>query len=219
MRYPFNEVYSLSELNHPIPSTIIQEQIAEGVHVYSLAKDTSMSPESFDFYKMLFVKSGKFRVTIKNEKDGPIVNEISVNEGIITPRNKIIAIEAIEDSVYLEVMLGQIVNHTIEKPCDVFKVGDIGHYEEGKWIETPIIISGFVEVKMITFDKSCEPLEKILPAAALMFVYEGKGVIECDGKPVNIKAGDSMRFMKGTHAKLYPKDGNMKIGVTQFFIG
>ena len=59
MRYPIGEVFNLAQLNQPLPSTIIQEQIMEGVHIYSLGKGTSMSPEAFGFYKMLFVNRGK----------------------------------------------------------------------------------------------------------------------------------------------------------------
>lgn len=51
MRYPIGEVFNLAQLNQPLPSTIIQEQIMEGVHIYSLGKGTSMSPEAFGFYK------------------------------------------------------------------------------------------------------------------------------------------------------------------------
>lgn len=218
IRYPFDEVYNLADMNHPLPSTIIQEQIMDGANVYSLAKGTSMSPESFEFYKMLFVKSGELQVIIKDENGVPTMSTLKKSDGIITPKNRIIGVEALEDSVYLEVLLGQVVTETIREPGVVFNVGSIGEYKENSITETYIIKSGFVEVKMSKLAMNCPALEKTTEAAKMLFVYEGSGVVEVGGKQIPITVNDSMRFKPNTYLKVWPKDGNLTLGVTQFFI-
>lgn len=218
MRYPYNEVYNLADMNHPLPATIIQEQIMDGAHVYSLAKGTAMSPESFEFYKMLFVKSGEMDVIIKDEDGETHYSRLNKNDGIITPKNRIIGVEAVEDTVYLEVLLGQTVTETIEKPGDKFSVGAIGEYKENAISETDIIKSGFVEVKMTKMSLGCPALEKTTEAAKMIFVYEGSGIVEVAGKQVPITVDDSMRFTQNTYLKVWPADGNLTLGVTQFFI-
>lgn len=216
MRYPICDVYNIAELNPPLPSTIIQEQIVEGVHVYSLGAGTSMSPESFRFYKMIFVKKGKLRVVIKDENGLPIMQELHKNDGLITPKNKVILIDAIEDCVYLEIMLGQTVNHTIKKPGDVFSTLDIGTFEFGKVNSTEIIKSGFVEVTILCIQNITA--QRKHATNTMIFGYEGEGKVVVDGKEFLFGPGSSMRFTPEMQVKITPLHEKMKLGVTNFFI-
>lgn len=216
MRYPICEVFNIAKLNPPIASTVIQEQITEGVHVYSLGAGTSMSPESFRFYKMLFVKQGKIRITLKREDALPVVQELKANDGMITPKNAVILVDAIEDSVYLEVLLGQVVNHTIKKPGEVFSTPDVGKFVQGQIHSTEIITSGFVEVNIMCID-SCSTKRRN-HTNTMIFGYEGDGEVDVDGKKFLFGPGCSMRFTPEMNVTITPLHGRMKVGVTNFFI-
>lgn len=216
MRYPICDVYNIAALNPPLPSTVIQEQIVEGVHVYSLGTGTSMSPESFRFYKMLFVKQGKLRITIKDENGIPHMQELQKNDGMITPKNKVILVESIEDCVYLEVLLGQTVNHTIKKPGEVFSTPEVGVFEKGKLHTTKIITSGFVEVTILCLDECVA--KRMHETNTMIFGYEGEGKVDVDGKTFLFGPGSSMRFTPDMKVTITPLQGKMKLGVTNFFI-
>ncbi len=215
MRYPINEVFNIAELNIPLDATIVQEQIIEGVYVFSLGEGTSMSPEGFQFYKMLFVKQGKIKLTVKDDSLNLITHELKKNDGIVTPKNKVIMVDALEDSVYLEVHLGQTVNHTIKELGDVFSISDVVDFKENEYTSTTIIKSGFVEVRIICMDQ-CE-IDKIEENSTMIFGYEGEGEIEADGETFHIGPDTSMRFLPGTHIHL-KTDTKLKLGVTNFFI-
>lgn len=215
MRYPINEVFNIAELNVPITSTIVQEQVIEGVYVFSLGEGTSMSPEGFQFYKMLFVKQGKIRVSVKDDNLIPFTQDLEKNDGLVTPKNKVIMVDALEDSVYLEVHLGQIVNHTIKEPGQVFSISEVVDFKEKSYTSTTIIKSGFVEVRIICMDE-CE-MEKIEEHSTMIFGYEGEGEIIADGETFKIGPDTSMRFLPGTHIHL-KTNSKLKLGVTNFFI-
>ncbi len=215
MRYPIKEVFNIADLNIPLPATIVQEQVIEGVYVFSLGEGTSMSPEGFQFYKMLFVKQGKIRITIKDDSLNLVTLELEKNDGIVTPKNKVIMVDAIEDSVYLEVHLGQTVNHTIKEPGEVFSISDVVDFKEREYTTTTIIKSGFVEVRIICMDE-CEN-EKIEEHSTMIFCYEGEGEIEADGELFKLTPNTSMRFLAGTHIHL-KTNTKLKLGVTNFFI-
>lgn len=218
MRHPYNKPFNLFEENRPLPSTIIQERIQEGVQVYSMGQGTSMSPEKFQFYKMLYVKQGRLRITIKSEKQLPIVREIDGNDCIITPQNKVICVDALEDSVYLEVMLGQTLKKCNKLPGEILKISKLGAFEEKKINVFDIVISGFVHMKVVCVDKSVKEDEIKLDVATMLSVYRGKGVITVDGVRHEVEVNDSMRLMAGSNVKVETVDGDLKLGVTNFFV-
>lgn len=218
MRYPIGEAFNLAQLNQPLPSTIIQEQIMEGVHIYSLGKGTSMAPEAFNFYKMLFVKQGKMRITIKDERGTPHIQELTKHDGIVTPTGRVIVLEAIEDCVCLEVMLGQNVNHTIREIGTVFSTAEMGEYKRDEMTLVNVISSGFVDVMIISFDRDAYVFKMKLQENIMIYVYEGEGVAEIEGKKQILKPNDSMRVMKGTRIKISPASEQLRIGVTNFYI-
>lgn len=217
MRYPIAQPFNMAELNKPLPSTIIQEQVADGIHIYSMGKGTNMSPEVFQFYKVIFVKRGKIRMTLKEKKDFPTYCELGKDEGIITMKNVIIGIEALEDCVYGEVMLGQTVDHNIVDAGVVFDTRKIGRYVPQQIYRVNLIISGFVQIMIDCADVDAPAIEKTLEASALIFVHEGDGVIVCDGKEIEVHKDDSIRFVEGNVLSIRAKDGPFKIGIINFF--
>lgn len=52
----------------------------------------------------------------------------------------------------------------------------------------------------------------------MIYVYEGEGVAEIEGKKQILKPNDSMRVMKGTRIKISPASEQLRIGVTNFYI-
>lgn len=52
----------------------------------------------------------------------------------------------------------------------------------------------------------------------MIFGYEGEGIVEVDGKKQILKPDDSMRIMRGSHIRMYPTTGQLKIGLTNFYI-
>ncbi len=216
MRYPIKEIFNIAELNKPLPSTTIQEQIADGVNVFSLGTGTSISPEAFHIYKMIFVKQGKIRFTIKDDKGFPVSQELEKNDGVVTERNKVIMIDAEEDSVYLEIMLGRTVNHMIKEVGEVFSISKIDDYIENNYTITTIISSGFVDVKLICMDNT--EIDKTIDTTTMIFGYEGTCELEADGEKFIIEPDTSMRFLPGTHLNVKSYNSKAKVGVTNFFI-
>ncbi len=216
MRYPFKEVYNLADLNKPLPSIMIQEKMDEGVNVYSLGAGTSMAPQSYRFYKMLFVKQGSIRVITKKVNGDSIVEELKKGDGIITMKDRIISTEAIEDAVYLEVLLGQTITQTMQEIGKVFSVGEVGDYVEKNYTVTMIIASGFGEVKVICMDQAT--IDKTIDTTTMIFVYEGDCEFDVDGKKFIVHPDESMRFMPGTHLRVHPINKRSKVGVTNYYI-
>ena len=177
-----------------------------------------MSPEAFGFYKMLFVKQGKMRITIKDERGIPHMQELNKYDGIVTPTGRVIVLEALEDAVYLEVMLGQTVNHTIKEIGEVFSTTALGEYKRGDRFTVNVISSGFVDVTIVCFDQNDCVFERELTRNIMIFGYEGEGLVEVDGKKQILKPDDSLRIMRGSHIRMYPTTGQLKIGLTNFYI-
>lgn len=218
MRYPFNAPFNLSEDNRPLPSTIIQERLGEGVHVYSMGEGTHMSPEKFQFYKMLYVKQGKLCITIKRENESPIVKEVQANACIVTPKHCVICVDALIDTVYLEVRLGQTLKNTIMPPGELLEIEKIGEYKPSTINVVDVIVSGFVHMKVICIDENAKADTITFETTTMLSVYQGEVTMIVDDVKYELCAYDSMRFKEGSTLRVVPKNGNVKLGVTNFFV-
>lgn len=156
-------------------------------------------------------------MTLKEKKDFPICVELGKDEGIITMKNVIIGIEAVEDSVYSEVMLGQIVDENIVDAGVVFDTTKIGKFVPNEVYRENLIVSGFVEIMIECINPEGPEKETVLGASTLIFVHDGDGEIICDDKTIPIHKDDSIRFVAGNHLKICAKETPLKLGIINFF--
>ena len=95
--------------------------------------------------------------------------------------------------------------------CGIDLKGTVGDYEN-------VISSGFVDVTIVCFDQNGCVFERELTRNIMIFGYEGEGLVEVDGKKQILKPDDSLRIMRGSHIRMYPTTGQLKIGLTNFYI-
>ena len=115
-------------------------------------------------------------------------------------------------------MLGQTVNHTIKEIGEVFSTAALGEYKKNEMALVNVISSGFVDVTIVCFDQNDCVFERKLTRNIMIFGYEGEGLVEVDDKKQILKPDDSLRIMRGSHIRMYPTTGQLKIGLTNFYI-
>ena len=101
---------------------------------------------------------------------------------------------------------------------ELFSTAEMGEYKRDEMTLVNVISSGFVDVMIISFDRDAYVFEMKLQENIMIYVYEGEGVAEIEGKKQILKPNDSMRVMKGTRIKISPASEQLRIGVTNFYI-
>ena len=86
------------------------------------------------------------------------------------------------------------------KAGEVFKLGALVPYQDGKIINMDIASNDKMKFVVMSFDEGTGLAEHAAPGEALIFALDGEGIIGYEGKEYAIKAGENFKFAKlGKH--------------------
>ena len=192
-----HQVFSIAEENPVVPGCTISGQLMRGVTVFSLAKGTDISAESYPI-PILQVQLRGSSILDMDAPAGSTV-KISAGEAVVKPARSDIGVAAKENSVYLEIALGKgdSIMNPIIKEGDVFKLKDLIPYQEGKIVNMELVNQPSMKFVVMAFDEGTGLSEHSAPGDAVVFALDGKAVIGYEGKEHPISAGEQFRFAEG----------------------
>lgn len=189
-----SHIFSIVQENEPVPGCTISGQLLDRTTVFSLARGTDISAERYPHPVLQWNLNGKTNLIYEGGK----AIELAAGQAVIKPADIDIAIEAKEESVYLEIALGKDENmNEAVKAGEVFALKDLVPYREGKIVNMDIVSSSQMKFVVMAFDEGCALSEHAAPGDAIIFALDGQGVIGYEGKEYPIKAGENFRFAKG----------------------
>ncbi len=188
--------------NEPVKGCTISNQIYQdlekGIFIFSLAANTGITAESYDYYKLITVLSGEMNVVDLTETKAHLLK----GESILTEKNTPIGMETKEGCVYMEIALPKEVNmNEIINAGEVFKLAELLPYQEGKIVNMDLASNENMKFVVMSFDEGTGLSEHAAPGEALVFALDGEAVIGYEGKDYEIHAGETFKFDKmGRHA-------------------
>ena len=202
MKEQAGEIIDFVRENRTVPGCTISKQIyhenGTGISIFSLAKGTNISAESYEYYKLWTVYEGEIEVFTT---DG-MSKTLSEGESILTPIHRSVGVSAIKDSIYKEIEFRKetIMNEVI-KAGEVFKLAELLPYQEGKIVNMDLAHNDKVKFVVMSFDAGTGLTPHRAPGNAIIFALEGKATIGYEGKDYVINAGENFRFEKnGLHS-------------------
>ncbi|MGI6756098.1 MAG: cupin domain-containing protein [Atopobiaceae bacterium] len=213
MRLESGRVLNLAVENTPVAGCTVSEQIYQAngmsVFVFSLAAQTDISAESYDYHKILMVLAGKMEVF--TTAGGSWM--LGVGDSVVTPTKVPMGMKSIEGCVYIEIGLRKdsTMNKTISSG-NVFQLKDILPYQEGRIVNMDISSNDKMKFVLMSFDAGTGLSEHAAPGEALVFALDGEAVIGYEGEQHTIHAGETFKFDKmGRHSVTATKQFKMAL--------
>ena len=185
-------VFSIAEDNQPVAGcTISKEVYASGqdyISYFSLAQDTDISAEIYNYHKLLILHEGSMEVF--TDKQVWTLNE---GKALLTPTEIPVGMRTDTKAIYTEISIRRNTMNNAVKAGEVFKLAelipkiinmDVAHNEKMKFV-------------IMSFDEGTGLAEHAAPGKALIFALDGKGVIGYEGKAHPIQAGENFKFAAG----------------------
>ena len=211
MKEKTGEIFSIANDNKPITGCTISKEIyCDGMNYishFSLACNTDISAEIYDYHKLMIVSEGSLEVYTGK-------NNIKLNRGqfTITPTNMPVGVRTDKSAVYTEISLRRCVMNNAVKTGEVFNLAGLVPYQEGKVINMDIFHNDKMKFVVMSFDNGTGLAEHSAPGEALIFAIEGQGIIGYEGEEYVIKAGENFKFEK--NGKHYVKaNGKFKMAL------
>lgn len=200
MKFPVGIVFRIQECNLPIDGCTVSEQIHVSdpeMIVFSLAKDTDISPEIYADRKFIIVHTGDLTVI---SADGTR-QLLRIGDCEYTPSHVPVGASSEESCVYSEITFrrGSVMNSKI-LTGEVFRLNDLVPYADGKIVNMDIARNDKMKFVIMAFDAGTGLTEHAAPGEALILALDGEGVIGYEGQEYTLHAGDNFKFAKaGKH--------------------
>jgi quercetin dioxygenase-like cupin family protein len=193
-------VFSIAAENPAVPGCTVSREIYGGPGGYaahfSLAAGTDISPELYDYPKLLIPATGNPEVCMPGARQA-----LAPGDALITPVGRSVGVRAGGDTVYTEIGLRRScdMDNSIS-PGEVFRLGELVPYQANRIVNRDIIRSDRMKFVVMSFDAGTSLAEHAAPGEALLFALDGEGVIGYEGREHLIRAGENFKFDKnGRH--------------------
>ena len=190
------KVFSIAADNQPVAGCTISKEVYSDeqnyISYFSLANDTDISAEIYDYHKLLILHEGELQVYTDSE-------ERSVNEGeaILTPTDNPVGMRTNTKAIYTEISIRRHTMNDAVKAGEVFKLSELIPYQEGKIINMDVAHNEKMKFVIMSFDEGTGLAEHAAPGEALIFALDGEGIIGYEGEAHPIKAGENFKFAAG----------------------
>lgn len=195
-------VFRFSDTNPTVAGCTISEQLkAAGdtsVFVFSLAKDTDISAERYDYHKLLLVDAGEMDIYTTGGKRW----HVEVGDAFVTECGVDVGMTTDVGCIYTEINLRKdaTMNEAIAAG-EAFKLKDLLPYQENKIVNMDIESNDTMKFVLMSFDAGTGLAEHAAPGEALVFALDGEATITYEGVEHHVGAGDTFKFDKqGKHA-------------------
>lgn len=199
MRIKSSKVIDFIKDNPWVSGCTISQQIALedscSIFVFSMAPNTSISAEYYEYSKIITLIDGDLDIQ---------GTSIKVGQTFITEKNSLVGIQSTNGCIYLEIGLAKETKmNSVLKAGEVFKLADLLPYQEDKIVNMDLINEAEMKFVIMSFDEGTGLSEHAAPAEALVFALDGEAIIGYEGKEFSIKAGETFKFDK--HGKHFVK--------------
>ena len=204
-------VFSIVKDNQPVTGcTISKEVYASGqdyISYFSLAQDTDISAEIYNYHKLLILHEGSMEVF--TDKQVWTLNE---GKALLTPTEIPVGMRTDTKAIYTEISIRRNTMNNAVKVGEVFKLAELLPYQEGKIINMDVAHNEKMKFVIMSFDEGTGLAEHAALGEALIFALDGKGVIGYEDKAHPIQAGENFKFAAG--GKHWVKaDGRFKMAL------
>ncbi len=195
-------IIDIAKENLPIAGCTVSKQLhrqnGNEVYIFSMAEDTGISAESYEYHKIFVVQSGEMTYF---EAGGRSV-ELKENDCIVTATNIPLGVKTTYGCIYTEIGLRkETFMNQVLKAGEVFKLGELLPYQDGKIVNMDLINEDKLKYVIMSFDEGTGLSEHAAPGEALVFALDGEAIIGYEGVDYKIKAGETFKFDKlGKHA-------------------
>lgn len=164
---------------------------------FSLAKDTSISAETYSFPIIYLGNYNKGTFTLNGKN--VVIKE---NELLLVDKDTLCGCFTNEGMIYTEIILKEdFVLNSIVKAGNCLNLKDLIAYEEGSIANLDVAHTDNMKFVLMAFDKGTGLTPHKAPGNALLTCLEGEAIIGYEGKEYKIKEGESFRFDKfGEHS-------------------
>ncbi len=213
MKEKTGQTFSIPHDNPIVPGCTVSRSIYSGngydVSYFSLAQETDISAETYEYPKLCVVHSGEMDVyTDKGD-----VWKLEEGGLIVLPQSRPVGMRTQESCIYTEIAIKKDskMNRVLEEG-KVLKLAELLPYQEGRIVNMDLINDSGLKFVIMSFDEGTGLSEHSAPGEALVFALDGKGIIGYEGKEFHIKAGENFKFAK--NGKHYVKaDGKFKMAL------
>lgn len=201
MKEKTGQIFSISKENPYIAGCTISKNIYNNngydINYFSIAENTDISAETYEYPKICIVNSGKMEVYTSDNKAW----KVSKDESIILSMGKPVGMRTNNGCIYTEIAIKKESNmNKILESGKVFKLADLLPYQEGRIVNIDLINDEKLKFVIMSFDEGTGLSEHSAPGEALIFALDGKGIIGYEGQEHKIKAGENFKFAKnGKH--------------------
>ena len=211
MKEKTGAVFSIAEDNQPVAGcTTSKEVYASGqdyISYFSLAQDTDISAEIYNYHKLLILHEGSMEVF--TDKQVWTLNE---GKALLTPTEIPVGMRTDTKAIYTEISIRRNTMNNAVKVGEVFKLAELLPYQEGKIINMDVAHNEKMKFVIMSFDEGTGLAEHAALGEALIFALDGKGVIGYEDKAHPIQAGENFKFAAG--GKHWVKaDGRFKMAL------
>ena len=199
----FNEPFTLTKVRPIKEGMTISRPVQLGqvpVTWFSLAKDTSISSESYDTTTMYIGGYGKgtFLLGEKNkevqlQKDSILVVDPKTLCGTMTN----------DGMIYTEIILKKenLKMNSMIQSGKAMQLKDMISYEEGSIANLDVVHTDNMKFVLMAFDEGTGLTPHRAPGNAILTALEGKAIIGYEGKDYELNEGECFRFDKnGLHS-------------------
>ena len=184
-------IFSIAKDNELVAGCTVSKLVLDtedfGINYFSMACDTDISAESYEYHKIIFNLYGELVIYYSNGDN----LKLTKGECFVTPVNIPVGMKTEIGSIYTEIRLkeGIIMNQAL-KNGEVFKLA----------VNMDLINDPKMKFVIMAFDEGTGLSEHAAPGEALIFALDGQGIIGYEGQEHHIKAGENFKFAKnGKH--------------------
>lgn len=196
------KIFSIAGENTPVAGCTISKAVSNAgghaISYFSLAENTDISAEVYDYVKLWIVAGGELTAY------GEHIGRKNLHEGdlFVTPLRETVGISSQFSGVYTEITLQEETKmNQVLKAGEVFALKDLLPYQEGKIVNMDLINDPTLKLVLMSFDAGTGLSEHAAPGEALIFALDGEAIIGYEGKEHRIKAGENFKFDKmGKHS-------------------
>ena len=203
-------VFSIETDNLPIEGLTISRKVSEdnSIYYFSLGAGTDISPEEYDYNKLILAVGGSFFVYSPS-----FLQKVDGGCAIMTPTGIPVGTKTEKGAVYVEVELGSgtMVNENL-KAGEVFSLKNLIPYRKDSIVNLDVLSNSKTKFVVMAFDEGTALSEHAAPGDAIVFALEGKGIIGYEGKEHPIKEGENFHFAKGGKHSV-KADGQFKMAL------
>ena len=205
MKPEAGKVFSIAKENRPLRGCTVSKEIEGGsnpIIVFSLDKNTDISPEIYSEHKFLLLHEGDLEVygrekaKKREENEGRMV--LSAGEAVLCKVDEPVGMRTKKGAVYTEINIRREdkMNEVI-KAGEVFQLKNLLPYGEGKIVNMDVVHNEKMKFVLMAFDAGTGLSEHAAPGEAIFFALEGEAIINYEGTDHTIHAGEQFHFAKG----------------------